>query len=46
MPDDIHDTLNVQEGRFLMVRLESQRLDRRTRFQYYTETAPMKALDR
>ena len=46
MPGDIHDTLNAQEGRFLMVRLESQKLARRTRFQYYTETATMKVIER
>ena len=46
MPGDIHDTLNAQEGRFLMVRLESQKLARRTRSQYYTETAPIKVIDR
>ena len=46
MPGDIHDTLDAQEGQFLLVRLESHKLGRRTRFQYYTETAPLKVIDR
>ena len=42
MPGEIHDTLNVEEGRSLVVRLESQKLDRVTRFEYNPETGTMK----
>ena len=46
MPGEIHDTLNVEEGRSIVVRLESQKLDRVTRFQYNPETGTMKIMDR
>ena len=47
LPGEIHDTLNVQEeGRSLVVRLESQKLDRVTRFQYDPEAGTMKVMDR
>ena len=41
MPGEIHDTLNVEEGRSLVVRLESQKLDRVIRFEYNPETGTM-----
>ena len=41
MPGEIHDTLNVEEGRSLVVRLESQKLDRVIRFEYNPETGAM-----
>ena len=47
MPGEIHDTLNLKEdGRSLVIRLESQKLDRVTRFQYNPETGTMKVMDR
>ena len=46
LPGEIHDTLNVEEGRSLVVRLESQKLDRVTRFQYNPEPGTMKIMDR
>ena len=46
MPGEIHDTLNVTEGRALVVRLESQKLDRVTRFQYNPTTGSMTVMDR
>jgi len=47
LPGEIHDTLNVkEEGRSLVVRLESQKLDRVTRFQYDPEAGTMKVMDR
>ena len=46
MPGEIHDTLNVDKGRSVVVRLESQKLDRVTRFQYNPETGAMKTMDR
>ena len=47
LPGEIHDTLNTQEeGRSVVVRLESQKLDRVTRFQYNPETGTMKVMDR
>ena len=46
LPGEIHDTLNVEEGRSVVVRLESQKLDRVTRFQYNPETGSMKVMDR
>ncbi len=42
LPGEIHDTLNVEEGRSLVVRLESQKLDRVTRFEYNPDTGSMK----
>ncbi len=41
LPGEIHDTLNVEEGRSLVVRLESQKLDRVTRFEYNPGTGSM-----
>lgn len=46
MPGEIHDTLNVADGRSLVVRLESQKLDRVTRFQYNPATGTMAVMDR
>jgi len=46
LPGEIHDTLNVEEGRSIVVRLESQKLDRVTRFQYDPEAGTMKIMDR
>ena len=47
MPGEIHDTLNtLEEGRSLVVRLESQKLDRVTRFQYNPEEGTMKVMNR
>ncbi|MQF94362.1 MAG: hypothetical protein FI731_01610 [SAR202 cluster bacterium] len=46
MPGEIHDTLNVEDGRSLVIRLESQKLDRVTRFQYNPETGAMTMMDR
>ena len=46
LPGEIHDTLNIEEGRSIVVRLESQKLDRVTRFQYNPETGTMKVMDR
>ena len=46
MPGEIHDTLNVkEEGRSLVVRLESQKLDRVTRFQYNPQDGSMRVMD-
>lgn len=46
MPGEIHDTLNVADGRSLVVRLESQKLDRVTRFQYNPTDGSMTVMDR
>ena len=47
MPGEIHDTLNTKpDGRTIAVRLESQKLDRVTRFQYNPEDGSMKVMDR
>ena len=46
LPGEIHDTLNVEEGRSLVVRLESQKLDRVPRFQYNPETGSMTMMNR
>jgi predicted metal-dependent enzyme (double-stranded beta helix superfamily) len=46
MPGEIHDTLNVAAGRSLVVRLESQKLDRVTRFQYNPANGSMTIMDR
>ena len=46
LPGEIHDTLNVEDGLSVVVRLESQKLDRVTRFQYNPETGTMKVMDR
>ena len=34
LPGEIHNTLNLEDGRSVVVRLESQKLDRITRYQY------------
>lgn len=47
LPGEIHDTLNVQdEGRSLVVRLESQKLAWVSRFQYDPEAGTMKVMVR
>jgi hypothetical protein len=46
LPGEIHDTLNVEETRSIVVRLESQKLDRVTRFQYNPETGAMTVMNR
>jgi predicted metal-dependent enzyme (double-stranded beta helix superfamily) len=46
MPGEIHDTLNVADERSLVVRLESQKLDRVTRFQYNPATGSMAVMNR
>ena len=46
LPGEIHDTLNVEEGRSLVVRLESQKLDRIVRYQYNPEERTVKVMDR
>ena len=44
---EIEPTLNTKdEGRSLVVRLESQKLERVTRFQYNPEEGSMKVMDR
>jgi hypothetical protein len=46
MPGEIHDTLKVAEGRSLVVRLESQKLGRVTRFQCNPVNGSMTMMDR
>ena len=46
IPGEIHDTLNTRDGRTVVVRLESQKLDRVTRFQYNPEDGSMEVMDR
>ena len=48
LPGEIHNTRNVKDGdgRSLVVRLESQKLDRVTRFQYNPEENTVKVMDR
>ena len=48
LPGEIHNTRNVKDGagRSLVVRLESQKLDRVTRFQYNPEETTVKVMDR
>ena len=48
LPGEIHNTRNVigTEGRSLVVRLESQKLDRVTRYQYNPADNSMRVMDR
>ena len=46
LPGEIHDTLNLEEGRSLVVRLESQKLDRVIRYQYNPAEGTVKKMDR
>ena len=46
LPGEIHQTLNVTGERALVVRLESQKLDTLTRYQYDTEANTVKIMDR
>ena len=46
LPGEIHDTLNVHEGRSIVVRLESQKLDRITRYQYDPSDNSVTVMDR
>ncbi len=45
LPGEIHDTLNLEEGRSLVVRLESQKLDRVIRYQYNPTENTVKVYD-
>ena len=46
LPGEIHHTRNVTGGRALVVRLESQKLDQVTRFQYNPEDNSVTIMDR
>ena len=46
LPGEIHQTLNVTGGRALVVRLESQKLDTLTRYQYDRSDNSVKVMDR
>ena len=46
LPGEIHNTRNTTGGRALVVRLESQKLDRVTRYQYNPEDNTVKVMDR
>ena len=46
LPGEIHNTRNVTGGRCLVVRLESQKLDRITRYQYNPEDNSVRVMDR
>ena len=46
LPGEIHKTLNVAGGRSVVVRLESQKLDRITRYQYDSNDNSVKVMDR
>ena len=46
LPGEIHQTLNVTGERALVVRLESQKLDTLTRYQYNIEENTVKVMDR
>ena len=46
LPGEIHQTLNVTGERALVVRLESQKLDTLTRYQYNIEGNTVKVMDR
>ena len=46
LPGEIHNTLNVTGDRAVVVRLESQKLDRITRYQYNPEEGTMVVMDR
>ena len=45
LPGEIHDTLNVTGDRALVVRLESQKLDRVVRYQYNPDEGTVKVMD-
>jgi predicted metal-dependent enzyme (double-stranded beta helix superfamily) len=45
MPGEIHHTVNVENGRSLVVRLESQKLDRVIRYQYDPEKGTVTIMD-
>lgn len=46
LPGEIHMTKNVAGGRSLVVRLESQKLDRVIRYQYNPEDNSVRIMDR
>ena len=46
LPGEIHNTLNVTGDRAVVVRLESQKLDRITRYQYNPDEGTMVVMDR
>ena len=46
LPGEIHKTLNVAGGRSVVVRLESQKLDRVTRYEYDPKDSSVKIMDR
>ncbi len=46
LPGEIHNTLNVTGDRAVVVRLESQKLDRVTRYQYNPEEGTVVVMDR
>ena len=46
LPGEIHQTRNIAGGRSLVIRLESQRLDRVTRYQYNPQDNTVKVMDR
>ena len=46
LPGEIHQTLNVTGGRALVVRLESQKLDTLTRYQYDPKDNSVKIMNR
>ncbi len=46
LPGEIHNTRNTTGGRALVVRLESQKLDRVTRYQYNPEDNTVKVMNR
>ena len=46
LPGEIHNTKNVFGGRSVVVRLESQKLDRITRYQYNPEDNSVRVMDR
>ncbi len=45
LPGEIHDTLNVTGDRALVVRLESQKLDRVVRYQYNPDEGSVKVME-
>ena len=45
LPGEIHDTLNVSGDRALVVRLESQKLDRVVRYQYNPDEGTVKVME-
>ena len=46
LPGEIHNTRNVAGGRSVVVRLESQKLDRLVRYQYNPEDNTVRIMDR